>query len=363
MNSEQLELQALIALKLVEGVGNKGALNLLDKFSSAADLFNASHQQLAKAQVKAKIAQQIIQFDFNRIEPILTWAKSTNRHIIPLGSALYPPLLAQIANPPVLLFIVGNPELLLSPQIAVVGSRNPTAQGANNTQAFCESLCEHGLTITSGMANGVDGAAHRAALACNGFTIAVAGTGLNRVYPKHHRELAHQIAKTGALVSEKLPDDPMDAGSFPQRNRIIAGLSLGTLVIEAAKKSGTLITATCSLEAGREVFAVPGSIHNPLAKGCHNLIKQGAKLVECIEDILEDLPCISKGIIDRSIPPEKPSLSKQDAEFLKHIDYDITPLDSIILRSQLTVEATTNKLLELELKGWVINSVGGYIRQ
>ncbi|WP_444996230.1 DNA-processing protein DprA [Aliikangiella sp. IMCC44359] len=357
------ELKAFLALKSIKGVGNIGALKLLEQFGSASSIFNASTTQLRSASIKNSIIQQITQFDFTIVEQHLKWAKKDNCHLIPINTPLYPPLLAQIHSPPILLFVLGNPEVLLYPQIAVVGSRQPTAQGLSNTKSFCQSLCGHGLTITSGMAIGIDGEAHISSLKAKGFTIAVAGTGLNRVYPAHHRELAHQIAKTGALVSENFPDDNFNAGSFQQRNRIIAGLSLGTLVIEAAAQSGTLITAKCAMEEGREVYAVPGSIHNPLAKGCHYLIKQGAKLVETIEDILEDLPSINKGQPTLQTITEKAQLDQETANFLRFIDYDITSLDTIILRSELTVEAVTNKLLMLELQGWVINTAGGYIRQ
>ena len=353
----------LLALKSINGVGIRGALKLLAHFQSAEAIFNASATKLKAAKLKPEVIEQIRHFDFADIEPILEWSEETNRAIIPLGSPYYPPLLAQIHSPPILLFTLGNPELLLSPQIAIVGSRSPTAQGLINTQLFGEAIAAQGVTVTSGLALGIDGEAHRAALAADGYTIAVTGTGLNRVYPANHRELAHQIAEKGLLVSESLPDEKHQGGSFPQRNRIIAGLSLGTLVVEAAAKSGTLITAKHSIDEGREVFAVPGPIHSPLSKGCHQLIKQGAKLTESISDIMEDLPNLGHAFIDRSEREERSPLDSKTAQFLNHIDYEVTPLDTIVMRSQLTVEAVTNKLLSLELEGWVINSVGGYIRQ
>ncbi len=361
--NNQHELTCLLALKSIQGIGNITALKLLAHFSCAANIFAASLNALQACKLKSKITDQIRHFDLDSMENVLAWAKQPERFIIPINSPLYPPLLAQINNPPMILFAIGNPEILLAPQIGVVGARSPSVQGITNTQNFCQSLCEHGITITSGLAMGIDGEAHRSALKCNGYTIAVTGTGLNRVYPAMHRELAHQIAQNGVLVSEKMPNENYDRGSFPQRNRIIAGLSLGTLVIEAAEKSGTLITANHSMEEGREVFAIPGSIHNPLSKGCHNLIKQGAKLVDTIEDILEDLPSISKGFQVFNEPKTISPLNEETAEFLKYIDYDITSIDTIIARSQLTVEAVTNKLLTLELEGWIINSAGGYIRQ
>jgi len=348
---------------MIAGIGNVGALKLMEQFGSATAIFSANSHRLQQCKLKTPVIEQIRSFDFKRVDAVIDWGGQPDRSIIPLGSPFYPPQLSQIHSPPILLFALGNPELLFSPQIAVVGSRNPSAQGLENTRAFCEHLCRQGITVTSGLANGIDGEAHRASLSANGLTIAVTGTGLNRVYPANHRELARKIAKQGLLVSERLPDQAVDAGSFPQRNRIIAGLSLGTLVVEAALKSGSLITAKCALEAGREVYAIPGSIHNPLSKGCHNLIKQGAKLTESVEDIIEDLPCVLTAQVEPGLSREKSSLAQEDAEFLKHVDFEITPLDTIVTRSQLTVDAVTNKLLTLELEGWVINSAGGYIRQ
>jgi DNA processing protein len=363
-NSESAdEIKYLLALKKVNGIGNAIAFKLIQHFHSAQSVFHANYKQLEQAGLKPVLISQILNFDFSCLEPILAWSDAPNRHIITLKSAFYPPLLSQINVPPLFLFALGNPEILLTPQIAVVGTRNPTMQGCQNAELLCRSLCEQGITITSGLASGIDGEAHRAALSSNSYTVAVTGTGLNRVFPAAHRELAHQIALTGVLISEKFPDEPIDQGSFPQRNRIIAGLSLGTLVIEATRKSGSLITAKIAMDEGREVYAVPGSIHNPQAKGCHKLIKQGAKLVESLEDIIEDLPCIAKALVNSSIATSRPQLKAEEADFLKNIDYDITPIDLIVTRSQLTVEAVTNKLLLLELAGWVINSAGGYIRQ
>ncbi len=357
------EACALLALKTIQGIGNVNAHKLINKFGSAKAIFEANSADLKSIRLKLKQVDSIVNYDFSQLTPILNWCKDKNRHIITLESPYYPPLLAQINNPPLVLFAIGDITLLLTPQVAIVGSRTPTAHGLSTTYDFSQALCQHGLTITSGLAFGIDGEAHRAALESSGYTIAVMGTGLNRVYPACHRELAHQISKNGLLLSEKLPDEPADRGSFPQRNRIIAGMTLGTLVIEAARQSGSLITANISADEGREVYAIPGSIHNPLAKGCHHLIKQGAKLVETIEDIIEDLPGVSHPPASPSLPIERPSLSSEDAQFLNLIDFDITPIDRIVSRSQLTVEAVSNKLLLLELDGWIINSTGGYIRQ
>lgn len=361
--SAYCELKFLIALKMIKGIGSVTALKLLKHFSSAKQIFRACAAELESLKLKSSVVNQILSFDHKATKPVLAWGNQPNCHIISLKSPYYPPLLSQINRPPILLFALGNPEILTMPQMAVVGSRTPSSLGIANAQAFCRAMSQKGLTITSGLAIGIDGEAHRAALEANGYTVAVAGTGLNRVYPASHRDLAHLIAEKGVLVSERLPDESYHVGSFPQRNRIIAGLSLGTLVIEAAEKSGTLITATCAMEEGREVFAVPGSIHNPLARGCHKLIKQGAKLTETIEDILEDIPCLTRGQVDHSLQPDKSPLTLEMAELLKCVDYELTTLDTIIQRSRLTVEAVTNTLLMLELEGWIINSAGGFIRQ
>lgn len=357
------ENQYLLALKAINGVGNISAFKLIDHFGSAEAVFNASANELKALKLKPTIIEQITAFDWQLLAPCLDWLKQENSHLITYSSAFYPPLLKQIHNPPLLLFGLGDPELLNSTQIAVVGSRSPTPQGINSTHALCEALVEQGVTITSGLASGIDGEAHKACLRANGSTIAVTGTGLKRVYPAIHRELAHQIADKGLLVSEHFPEESAQAGRFPARNRIIAGLSLGTLVIEAAAKSGTLITANHAVEEGREVFAVPGSIHSPMSKGCHKLIKQGAKLVETIDDIVDDLPCLAKGLLSQVEKSTSLPAEPEIADLLQLIDYEITPLDTIVARSQLTVDAVTNKLLLLELQGWVINSTGGYIRQ
>ncbi len=361
----------LIALLSIKGLGSATARKIIQSLGSAKNFFNTSTKQLAQLKLKPSIinAQQKLSktnlHELNSVIACLKWLqKENNRHIITLQNPYYPLLLKQISNPPALLFAQGSLDLLATPQIAVVGTRSPTASGLTNTQQFCQSLVESGFTITSGLAVGVDGEAHRSALAVGGNTIAVMGTGPDRVYPAHHRELAHQIAEKGLLLSERLPNTPFDAGAFPQRNRIIAGLSLGTLVIEAAEKSGTLITANLSVENGREVYAIPGSIHNAKSKGCHKLIKQGAKLVESLEDIIEDLPYNAKmGVNAVNVKDDRDKLNEQDTQFLNYIDYEITSIDTIVNRSQLTVDTVTNKLLNLELQGWVINSAGGYIRQ
>ncbi|MGB0496270.1 MAG: DNA-processing protein DprA [Kangiellaceae bacterium] len=356
------QLRKLFAIKKIKGVGDVNALKLFNHFQSAEAVFAASDDQLKQIGLKASSLESIRNMDFYQFDSTFRWLEHSNSSVIPINSTYYPPLLLQTATPPLYLFTIGNYELLLNPQIAVVGSRSPTPVGSNNTHQFCKELINQGLAITSGLAQGVDGDAHRAALECGGYTIAVSGTGLKTVFPAPHKNLAHEIANRGLLISENLPDQGVVAGCFPRRNRIIAGLSLGTLVVEAAEKSGSLITAKIAMDESREVFAIPGSIHNPLAKGCHALIKQGAKLVEKVEDIMEELPAIAGAQKIATTTETRPALNVESAEFLKFIDYEITSLDTILNRSQLSIESVTNKLLLLELDGWIINSAGGYTR-
>jgi len=222
------------------------------------------------------------------------------RHILTLHDPAYPALLKEIADPPPLLFVRGDPAVLSRPQLGIVGSRNPTPGGRSLAEDFARSLSRCGLVVTSGMALGIDAAGHRGALRGGGTTLAVAGTGPDRIYPARHRDLARAIVEQGAIISEFAPGTPALPSNFPRRNRIISGLSLGVLVVEAACRSGSLITARLAAEQGREVFALPGSIHNPLARGCHHLIRQGAKLVEDIEDIVEELGPLAAVISHRS---------------------------------------------------------------
>ena len=356
------ELRFLFALTKIDGVGVIGAMKLYSHFEKPSLVFNASPSQLAKLGLKRKSIESLLTMKFDRFDSVFDWLDEPENQVIPIYSPLYPNLLKQTATPPLFLFAIGNSERLLDPQVAVVGSRNPTPQGLINTRLFCKELVKQGLTITSGLALGIDGEAHKTAISNGGYTIAVMGTGLARVYPSSHRELAHLIANNGLLISEFFPHEGISPGCFPRRNRIIAGLTLGTLIVEAADKSGSLITAKIAMEESREVFAVPGAISNPLAQGCHSLIKQGAALVESCEDILEQLP-ISSHLNLRATREEKPrALDEQASILLNHIDYQTTSLDSILQRSQLPLETITNMLLLLELDGWIINVSGGYSR-
>jgi DNA processing protein len=306
------------------------------------------------------------------VDADLRWLAAPGHHALALTAPEYPPLLREIHDPPAVLYVHGTVDILSGMQLAVVGSRNPSPGGTDNARDFSHALAKAGLTITSGLAIGIDGAAHRGALAASGGTIAVAGTGLDIVYPARHRALAAAIAEHGALVSEFPPGSPPQPSSFPRRNRIISGLSLGTLVVEAASGSGSLITARAALEQGREVFAIPGSIHNPLARGCHALLRQGAKLVECVADILEELgplaaaslapgsPVPGSRVPESRVPADPPPDDPQAAAILRLMDYE-TPvtLDTLAERSGLRAEHLHRILLDLELETRITLGPGG----
>jgi DNA processing protein len=287
------------------------------------------------------------------------------RTAITLGAPHYPAPLLQTADPPLLLYAEGDLARLAAPSLAIVGSRHPTPQGADNARAFAAALSREGLVVVSGLALGIDAAAHEGALEGaaegKGGTVAVLGTGLDPIYPRSHARLARRIAAQGALISEFAPGTPPLREHFPQRNRIIAGLSLGTLVVEAALQSGSLITARQAAEAGREVFAIPGSIHSPLAKGCHALIKQGAKLVESAADILDELRG-TRPLAEAAAAPEGRAPSPDDP-LLDALGHDPVTLDALIARTGWPTADITARLLELELAGHVARLPGGLFQR
>ena len=299
------------------------------------------------------------------LERDLAWLAEPEHHLITLHDARYPPLLRRIPDPPVALFVLGDPELLAMPQLAMVGSRNPTAGGAGTAREFAAHFAGRGLTVTSGLATGIDGACHEGALDADGLTLAVTATGLDRVYPARHRDLAHRIvAGGGALVSEFPLGTPPKPGHFPRRNRVISGLALGTIVVEAALQSGSLITARQALEQGREVFAIPGSIHNPLARGCHRLIRDGAKLVETADDVLEELaPLLGSAAASPPAGPHRETHAPlQDPDYqglLQAMGYDPVSVDSLVARTGFRPEVVSSMLLLLELEGHVSSVPGG----
>lgn len=364
-SADEHALGAWLALRHCPGIGPRRYRILLDYFQDPGALLDAGPGEINRLELPQESKAWLRQPDWTRVETDLAWLRQApQHHILTLHDPRYPERLRQIDSAPPLLFVNGHPELLATAQLGMVGSRNPSAGGRDNAFNFAQSLSQAGLTITSGMALGIDAAAHEGALAGSGRTIAVTGTGLDRVYPARHRELAHAIAESGALISEFTTGTPPLAENFPRRNRIISGLSLGILVVEAAPRSGSLISARFATEQGREVFAIPGSIHNPLARGCHNLIRQGAKLVETTADILEEL-----GLAANPAAGPRPNTDTQpehDANTLKLLSimgHDPVSIDTLVARSGLAAEAVTSILLVLELEGMVSCAAGGlYIK-
>jgi DNA processing protein len=301
-----------------------------------------------------------------RIEADLRWLEASGCTLLASTDAGYPGLLRLSPDAPAVLYVRGNPASLLEPQLAMVGSRNPSAGGRASAREFAASFARLGLAITSGLALGIDAACHEGALSAGGTTIAVLGCGLDTVYPMENSALAEQVAAAGAVISEFPPGTPALKAHFPQRNRIIAGLAQGTLVVEAARRSGSLITARLAGVAGREVFALPGSIHNPLARGCHELIRQGAKLVECVDDVLAELRIslsdqLLAGMATSAAKPPgaAPVLDKEYKILLDALAFEPASVDSLIERTGLNSESIASMLLILELDGHVAPHPGG----
>jgi len=393
-------LKYWLALNRTPYIGPVSFKSILDVVDSPKEVFDNINLIAQQVKLNSRSLAYIKNPDWDDIEKELAWAEVKNNHIITLNDDRYPQRLAEIQDPPPLLYVHGNAKVLNQPQLAIVGSRNPSPSGKECAFQFAKHLAEQNITITSGLALGIDYESHCGALAANNSitdmsvspTIAVIGTGLNRVYPAKHRQLAHDIVSAGgALVSEYPLDTPARKEHFPKRNRIISGMSMGVLVVEAAQKSGSLITARYAGEQGRDVFAIPGSIHNPLAKGCHSLIRQGAKLVEKAEHILEELAPqplslgrktdtdVNKdqnqelalhfgleinGRTDKETKPEVPlemkqKLGEEYLSLLTHLGFEPTPVDTIVERSRLTPESVSSMLLVLELQDYVESLPGG----
>lgn len=306
----------------------------------------------------------------DKLQTIEGWlSQAANRSVISYYDDDYPTLLKEISSPPMLLFCEGNQGLLHAPQVAIVGSRTATISGKETAKRLASDLAKQGICVTSGLAAGIDGCAHKGALLGGGATIAVMGCGLNTIYPKSHTTLAREIANSGLLLSEFWPEITPKAVQFPRRNRIVSGLSLGVVVVEAADKSGSLITARLATEQNREVFAVPGSINNPKVAGCHKLISQGAKLITGVADILEELShytLIRENNVSAEISDDndQTTLNSPTADdiVLANVGYEVTAVDVIAQRCEMTVEQVLERLLMLELSGRVCAESGGYIR-
>jgi DNA processing protein len=353
------DLDVWLRLLRTPGVGRETARRLLAACGSPEAVF-ASSPRTWRELVSPAVASALASLPERHEQQLAAtrdWlASGPLRQVLVLGDAAYPAPLLESPDPPLLLYVQGRLELLSAPSIAVVGSRNPTAQGLDNARAFATHLSQSGLAIVSGLALGIDGAAHEGGLAGPGRTIAVMGTGADRIYPARHRALAHRIAGEGLLLSEFEIGTPPLAENFPLRNRLIAGLARGTLVVEAALPSGSLTTARAAVEAGREVFAIPGSIHSPQSRGCHALIKQGAKLVESADDIL--------GELDWKAPLRVAAAPAAESDpLLEALGHDPVTLDALAARTGLGLAELNARLLELELDGQVARLPGGLFQR
>lgn len=345
------DLAAWITLSQIRGLGNEGLRKLLQALGSPENILSAPTSTL-KQFVTPAVANSISGgINESALAQIADWLSDPLNSIVTLSDPDFPKALLNIPDPPLLLYIKGRRDLLNHNALAIVGSRNASSQGIRNAEAFAQASSESNLCIVSGLAHGIDTAAHHGGLRGLGSSIAVVGTGLDKVYPAANRDLAHQLANLGAIISEFHLGTPPVATNFPRRNRIISGLSLACLVVEASLQSGSLITARLALEQGRDVFAIPGSIHSPQAKGCHALIKQGAKLVDHVNDILDELGCV--------LQPQTPREYSASHPLFTHLQFDPVDMDSLSDRSGLTIEALSAILLQLELEGRVAALPGG----
>ena len=368
MHTNDQESLARLCLLRCRGIGPIRYRALLKHFGTAQAALRATPDAWRRQGLGENSLASLRKPDWKGAEQDMAWSLQTGHSLIFLGEPAYPPLLATYENAPARLFVDGDARVLQRPQIAMVGSRNPTAGGAENAFEFARHLARMGLIITSGLALGVDAASHQGCLEA-GPTIAVTGHGPDRIYPARHKKLGERIRARGAIVSEYPVGTAAAARHFPQRNRIISAMSLGTVVVEAAVRSGSLITARLAMEQGREVFAIPGSIHNPMARGCHKLIREGAKLVETAEDILEELGALAMHL---AMPPEQtetapgqeavnPGVKEPDTEYLvllEALGHDPLGVDHLVRRTGLTPEVVSSMLLSLELQGHV-SALGG----
>ncbi|HTJ97744.1 MAG TPA: DNA-processing protein DprA [Rhodocyclaceae bacterium] len=353
------DLAAWLRLTFAPGIGGQAQRALLQAFGLPPAIFKAGGSEIRNV-IGDKLAEVLASYDADaEIDGALEWANTPGNHLITLADPAYPPALLETTDPPILLYAKGNIELLQNPMLAVVGSRNATRQGELDAESFSKHLAAAGLTIVSGMALGIDAAAHRGGLQHPASTIAVIGTGIDRIYPARNDKLAHEIADKGLIISEfALGMGPL-SNNFPRRNRIIAGLGRGCLVVEAAERSGSLITARLAAEIGRDVFAIPGSIHSSLAHGCHKLIRQGAKLVETAHDVLEELAWED---VVHPIPHlnlESPPANKEELNVINALGAAPCDLESLVERTGLTPDALLAMLLPMELDGLIASLPGG----
>ncbi|MDA8259091.1 MAG: DNA-processing protein DprA [Betaproteobacteria bacterium] len=357
--TDRAELASWLRLTLTPGLGGEARRALLKACGLPQAIFEASPHALS-AIIDSTLADQLLRHECGaEIDAALDWATQPGNRLLTLADADYPQSLLTSADPPLLFYAKGDCSMLNRPMLAVVGSRNATAQGTRDAEAFAKALGDVGLTTVSGLALGIDAAAHRGALATSASTVAVIGTGADRLYPARNAALARQIAEQGVVLSEFPLGTPALASNFPRRNRIIAGLGLGCLVVEAALRSGSLITARLAAESGREVFAIPGSIHSPLSHGCHQLIRQGAKLVESAHDILEELRWGNISTTAGVANPASPVQNSHEEQVLAFMGDAPCPLDTLALRSGLTPADLLAMLLPMELAGRIAQLPGG----
>ena len=353
------ELASWLRLTLIPGVGGEARRALLKAFGLPQAIFEASPRALS-AIVDPVLAERLLGHECTAdIDAALDWAAQPYNQLLTLADENYPRSLLSSDDPPVLLYAKGNTGILNRPMLAIVGSRNATAQGIRDAEAFAQALGDAGLTIVSGLALGIDAAAHRGALATAAGTVAVIGTGADRLYPARNEALARAIAEKGVVLSEFPLGTPALGSNFPRRNRIIAGLGLGCLVVEAAPRSGSLITARLAAETGREVFAIPGSIHSPLSRGCHQLIRQGAKLVESAQDILEELRWETARCATVTNDQASVTLDSGEEQVLAFLGDAPCAIDTLSARSGLTPADLLAMLLPMELAGRVAQLPGG----
>lgn len=363
---------AWLTLGLVRGMHSPLFNALLDKLGSPIRILQSDQPTLEGLGLNGGMARSIAlagKGEGNKEQQLLlhtclSWLEGKNHFLVTRDSPNYPDLLAEIPDAPPLFYVKGDPAFLHQPQLAIVGSRNPTAGGRRNARSFARQLSNSGFSITSGLALGIDVESHVGAMEAGGSTIAVLGTGIDKVYPARHQVIFEQIVEQGALVSEFSPGVPPLPANFPRRNRIISGLSLGVLVVEASVKSGSMITAKLALEQGREVFAIPGSIHNPVARGCHMLISNGAKLVQTAADIVEECGGLLAGLAEVANPRQEIPHSELPAEtkkVLKAIGYDVTSFDEIVVETGIDSQLVNVALVNLELQGYICRDKTGFV--
>lgn len=350
-----------MVLDAIPTLQKRSIFKLLSKHS-LAELLQLPKTTLQSYRLKENQINALLHPNWAQIEKNISWIdERQNKHIICFDNSRYPAQLKEISNPPLLLYLQGDCQLLKSPQIAIVGSRNCTPYGQEKSYQFASELAQAGFTVTSGLALGIDGYAHQGSLDNNGKTIAVLGTGLNNIYPKRHIKLAQRISEEGLLISEFWPNTAAIPSNFPRRNRIISGLSLGLLVVEASQRSGSLITARYATEQNRELFALPGSIDNSQACGCHQLIQQGAKLVMNINDIVEEFSHLNKLQKNSTVMELAPPQTAHP--LLQYIDFHLTTLEQLLQRTKWDVIILQNQLIELEITGRITVTAEGYIKR